>query len=161
VTIAGLLHGIQRKASKAGKLYAAAVVEDLDGEVEVMFFAKLYEQVAGDLREDAIVAVTGRVNRRDDSAVVFASALRVLPITAEAEGAPIQITLPSHRVTPSLVSTLRGVLRDHPGSTEVHLRLTRPDGQTVLRLEDAYRVERSGALFGDLRARFGNHCVAG
>jgi DNA polymerase-3 subunit alpha len=160
VTVAGLLHGIVRKASKAGKLYAAAVVEDMDGEVEVMFFAKLYEQVAPDLREDAIVAVTGRVNRRDDSPVVFASALRVLPLTAVAEGEPVQITLPSHRVTATLVSTLRGVLRDHPGSTEVHVRVTGPHGDTVLRLQDAFWVEPSGALFGDLRAHLGNHCVA-
>jgi DNA polymerase-3 subunit alpha len=160
VTVSGLLHAIARKATKTGKLYAVAVVEDLDAEVEVMFFSKLYERVAADLREDAVVAVTGRVNRRDDRLTVYASDLRVLALSQAGEGEPVQISLPAHRVTASLVSTLRGVLADHPGSTEVHVRLTGPGGETVLRLQDGLRVEAGSALFGDLRASLGNHCVS-
>jgi hypothetical protein len=38
--------------------------------------------------------------------------------------------------------------------------LTGPKGETVVRLRDTYRVEVTGALFGDLRATFGNQCVA-
>jgi DNA polymerase-3 subunit alpha len=160
VTVAGLLSGVQRKASKAGKLYAVASVEDLDAQVEVMVFSKLYERVAPELRDDAVVAVTGRVSRREDRLTLFASDLTVLAITPTSDEDPVRITLPAHRVNAALVSTLRGVLSGHPGPTEVHLRLTSPHGETVLRLRDPFRVQASGELFGELRASLGNHCVS-
>ena len=38
-------------------------------------------------------------------------------------------------------------------------RLTSPDRVTVLRLEDAFRVSPSPALFGDLKALLGSGCL--
>ncbi len=54
---------------------------------------------------------------------------------------------------------LRTVLANHPGMTEVRLRLTSPGRVKVLRLEDAYRVSPSSALFGDLKALLGSGCL--
>jgi DNA polymerase-3 subunit alpha len=159
VTVAGLLHGIVRKATKAGKLYAVAVVEDLDAEIDVMFFNRLFEQVGSDLREDAIVAVTGRLNRRDDSPTVFASDLRVLQLKANAEGEPIIIKLPAQQVTQPLLTQLRTLLADHAGNSEVRLRLTGPDGDKLVRLGDGFRVKETGGLIGELKATFGTNCV--
>jgi DNA polymerase-3 subunit alpha len=159
VTIAGLLHGVSRKASKAGKLYAVANVEDLDAGIEVMFFSSVYEQVGASLREDAVVAVTGRLSRRDDRISIFASDMKVLGLKPVTDSTPLEITLEAHRVTQSLVNRLRGVLADHPGPTEVHVRLTGSGSETVLRLEDSFRVAATGDLFGELKAGFGAHCV--
>ena len=55
---------------------------------------------------------------------------------------------------------LREILATHPGVTEVHLRLTQPGRSTVMRLEESLRIERSPALFGDLKALLGPACLA-
>ena len=64
-----------------------------------------------------------------------------------------------HRGT---VEELKGVLAAHPGSTEVHLRLE-PAGSVGAhdRLTDAYRVNATEALFGDLKVILGPRCLVG
>jgi len=42
----------------------------------------------------------------------------------------------------------------------VHLRLISPGRSTMMRLEDGLRVQRSPALFGDLKALLGPSCLA-
>ena len=54
-----------------------------------------------------------------------------------------------------MAEQLKGVLADHPGVTEVHLRLSSPATTTVLRLDDGLRVTPSPALFGDLKHLLG------
>jgi len=41
----------------------------------------------------------------------------------------------------------------------VHLRLTSPGRATVLRLQDSLRVQRTPALYGDLKALLGPNCL--
>ena len=54
----------------------------------------------------------------------------------------------------------RGGETTHPGATEVHLKLTEPGRATLMKVEDRLRVERSPALFGDLKALLGPTCLA-
>ena len=58
------------------------------------------------------------------------------------------------------VERLRDVLGQHPGVTEVHVRLTQPGRSTLLRLDDTFRVTPSPALYGDLKALLGSGCLA-
>jgi len=83
-----------------------------------------------------------------------------LPDLSAVEGAPVTVSLPVVRCTPPLVERLREILLSHPGVIEVHLRLTSPGRVTVMRLEESLRVERSSALFGDLKALLGPGCLA-
>uniref|UniRef100_UPI003B3B5138 DNA polymerase III subunit alpha n=1 Tax=Pseudactinotalea sp. TaxID=1926260 RepID=UPI003B3B5138 len=158
VTIAGLITGLQRKVSKAGNAWAAVTIEDMAGSVEVMFFGETYLGYSTQLAEDAVVVVKGRVRRRDDTMALLAMEMSV-PDTSLTDDAPVLVSLPSNRCTPPVVEQLRDILSTHPGVTEVHLKLTSPGRATVLRLEDALRVQRTPALYGDLKALLGPHCL--
>jgi len=59
-----------------------------------------------------------------------------------------------------LVERLKEVLRQHPGTTEVHLHLTGGTQTTVLRLDDVMRVTPSASLYGDLKALLGANCLS-
>jgi DNA polymerase-3 subunit alpha len=158
VTIAGLITGLQRKVSKAGNAWAAVTIEDMAGSVEVMFFGETYLGYSTQLAEDAVVVVKGRVRRRDDTMALLAMEMSV-PDTTITDDAPVLVSLPSNRCTPPMVEQLRDILSTHPGVTEVHLKLTSPGRATVLRLEDSLRVQRTPALYGDLKALLGPHCL--
>ena len=54
-----------------------------------------------------------------------------------------------------LVNELKGVLSSHPGDAEVYLHLERQ----VVRLPDAYRVDPSNGLAGELRVLLGPEAV--
>ncbi|MCL2802732.1 MAG: DNA polymerase III subunit alpha [Micrococcales bacterium] len=160
VTVTGLLTQLARKTTKKGDMWATATLEDLHGSVQVMFFPKTYKQVARDLAEDLVVGVSGRVNRRDEELSLYASRLEVLKLHPEGQTArPVEITLPANRVNEAIVAQLRLVLASHPGDSEVWLRLTRPHGTTVLRLNHGIRVKYSTELFGDLKGLLGERCL--
>jgi DNA polymerase III subunit alpha len=59
------------------------------------------------------------------------------------------------------VDQLKEVLAAHPGVTEVRLRLMTKTATTVMRLDDRLRVAASPALFADLKALLGPHCLTG
>ncbi len=160
VTVCGLVTSLQRKMSKNGNPWAAVTLEDIDGSVEIMFFGETYLAYSTVLAEDAVITVRGRVRRRDETMQLQAVEVW-LPDVSAVEARPVMITMPVSRCTPPVVERLREVLSTHPGVTEVHLKLTQPGRSTVMRLEDGLRIDRSPALFADLKVLLGPSCLAG
>jgi DNA polymerase-3 subunit alpha len=160
VTVAGILSGVQRRVTKQGRSWASATIEDLEGAVEVLFFPNTYELVGQYIAEDAIVAVKGRVDRRDDVPRLVAGDLSVPELTADPDTKPVVLALPAARVVPPLVERLKEVLASHPGTAEVQLRLLNGSRATVLRL-GPIRVEPSPSLMADLKALLGPQSVVG
>ncbi len=159
VMIAGLITSMQRKMSKQGNPWAAVTVEDMEASVEIMFFGETYLAYSTVLAEDQVVVIRGRVRRRDDTMQLQAMEVSLPDISAVAD-TPVTVSMSVARCTPPVVERLREVLANHPGVIEVHLRLTSPGRATVMRLEESLRVERSPALFGDLKALLGPTCLA-
>ena len=160
VTIAGLVTSVAVKVSKkSGNPWAAVTVEDLEGSIEVLFFGETYLAYSTMLAEDAVVVLKGRVSRRDEAMSLQALEMTLPDLASASDTAPITVQLAESRCTEPLVIKLREVLESHPGTTEVHLKLTMPGRATVMRLEDRLRVERSSALYGDLKALLGPNCL--
>ncbi|MFL6099101.1 MAG: DNA polymerase III subunit alpha [Actinomycetales bacterium] len=158
LSLAGLITSLQFKTTKQGKPWALATLEDLEGAIEVLFFPQTFEQVRNLLRQDLICVVRGRLNRRDDVPTLYAMELTIPDVT-EAPRGPVVISLPPTKLTPPVAEQLKDVLADHPGVTEVHVRLEQPGHSTVLRLDDGLRVTASPALFGDLKHLLGPTCL--
>jgi DNA polymerase-3 subunit alpha len=160
VTIGGILSSVLRRVNKAGAPWASAVLEDLEGSIEVLFFPQTYAQVAVSIAEDAILVVKGRLDRREDVAKLIASEVSV-PDLSEGPRGPVVVSLPAARCTPPVVERLKEVLATHPGTTEVHLQLVSGERRTALRVADGFRVAATPALMGDLKALLGPTCLAG
>jgi DNA polymerase-3 subunit alpha len=156
VTLAGILSSVNRRVTKAGAPWAQAVLEDLEGSIEVMFFPATYAQVALNIAEDAIVAIKGRTDAREDTVKLIASDLTVLD-TTEAPRGPVRLRIEAARCTPPLINRLRDVLVTHPGLTEVHLQLLSENNP---RLVLDCRVTASPALMGDLKALLGPSAIS-
>jgi DNA polymerase-3 subunit alpha len=159
VTIAGMITQVTRKQTKNGDLWAILTMEDLEASIEVLLFPKVYQLVAGSLASDTVVRVKGRVRSRDEGVEVQGNEVHFPDITADDSG-PLVISLPAVRCTPAVVEQLRGVLRAHPGGTEVRVRLiSQANGAKVWRLDDTLRVAPSRPLMADLKALLGPACV--
>src|ERR1700753_3639003 len=160
VKIGGILSGATRKGTTKGEAWAAFPREDLVGAIEVLFFPQSYQLYATAIADDAIVIVKGKVDMREDVPKLIAMDLSLPDITVSAEsGAPFVLQLPVPRCVPPVVEQLREVLRTHPGTTEVHLRLRGNQKTTVVRLDDKLRVTASPALHADLKQLLGPSCI--
>jgi DNA polymerase-3 subunit alpha len=152
VVIAGMLVGVSKRMTKLGKMWASATCEDLAGGVEVLFFPTTYEMLADRLAEDLVVAIKGKVNRRDGGSLsVVVTDMAILDVADAADGGrPIVLQLKDSSVTTERIERLREVLDRHNGKIEVHLKV----GRHVLRLPE-HRVEVTPALLADLKALIG------
>jgi DNA polymerase-3 subunit alpha len=159
VTVAGLVTSLQRKMSKNGNPWAAVTIEDLEGAVEVMFFGETYLAYSTILAEDQVITLKGRVRRRDDQMQLQAMEVS-LPDTSAVADSPVLVTVPHTRCVEPVMVRLREVLATHPGSAEVHVNVAEPGKRTVVRAGDTLRVEKSPALFGDLKALLGPACLS-
>ena len=160
VTVSGLITSVQRKITKRGDAWAMITVEDLEGGIDVLLFPSAYQLASTLLNEDAIVTVKGRLSRSKDQPELHGQEVSV-PDLADGPSGPVVITMPSTRCTMPVVEQLKDVLGTHPGVTEVRLRLMTKTSTTVMKLDDRLRVAASPALFADLKALLGPHCLAG
>jgi DNA polymerase III subunit alpha len=160
VTVSGLITAVQRKITKRGDAWAMVTLEDLEGAVDVLLFPSAYQSSSTLLNEDAIVTVKGRLSRSKDQPELHGLEVTV-PDLAQGPAGPVLVTLPSTRCTAPVVDQLKEVLGAHPGVTEVRLRLMTKTSTTVMRLDDRLRVTATPALFADLKALLGPHCLTG
>ena len=151
ITLAGIISVLERKVTKRGKPWATATVEDTTGGIEVLFFPSTYELVTDLLGKDRAVAVRGRINRRDETPVLFAS--DVTPIDLGEPGGAVRLFVESSRCTPPVVARLAEILADHPGEAPVLLAVrTGASSRTLARLA---ACAPSPDLFARVRALLG------
>jgi DNA polymerase-3 subunit alpha len=161
VTVGGLVAGIQKRITKRGDIMLTLTLEDVAGAgVEVVVFARLYEQSAALLRSDAILLVKGRVDIdvRDESAKLMALEIREPKL---GDAGPLVINMAADSCTPSTVDRLKDVLASHPGSTQVFLHLGRGPRTTVLRLDSRFAVDTRNGLFAELKELLGPAALIG
>src|SRR6202012_5427232 len=161
VKVGGILASGNRRVNKNGMPWASAQLEDLTGGIEVMFFPHTYSALGADVVDDAVVLVTAKVAIRDDRTTLIANDLGVPDFSNAQPNRPLAVSLPTRQCTIDKVSALKQVLAQHPGTSQVHLRLVSGDRITTLELDAALRVTLSPALMGDLKALLGPGCVGG
>jgi DNA polymerase-3 subunit alpha len=159
VRVGGILASVNRRVNKNGMPWASAQLEDLTGGIEVMFFPHTYSTFGADIADDAVVLVGGKVNIRDDRVSLIANELVVPDFSNAQADRPLAVSLPTRQCTIEKVSALKQVLANHPGTSQVHLRLMSGDRITTLELDQALRVTTSSALMGDLKALLGPGCL--
>jgi DNA polymerase-3 subunit alpha len=134
VALCGILTGVQRKRSKEGKLWAAMLIEDLEGSAEAMVFSTQYERLLPLMAEDKAVLVRGLVLPEENAP----------PKISVQDIVPLEVARVSH---PSLISirvsvngasnsdradALRRLFDGKPGETEVRLRIEKPRDFSVI-----------------------------
>ncbi|MBA7646946.1 DNA polymerase III subunit alpha [subsurface metagenome] len=167
VVVAGMVASVRYLFTRDKRPFASAVLEDLDGRIEVMVWPKVYADTRELWEEGNILLVEGRVRLRDErvqlscdhvrryqpetapEAEVVVSQPVEAPIVAE-EPATITAPAESRRLVISLTQTsdedsdiaclnkVIGTLREFPGQDEVKLCVTNGEKIINLRMSGIY-----------------------
>ncbi|WP_052460470.1 DNA polymerase III subunit alpha [Microbacterium gorillae] len=158
VTVAGLVTSVQHRVAKAsGNPYGMITVEDFSGEITVMFMGKTYLEFQDVLQGDAILAVRGRVSRRDDGMNLHAQSAFAPDVGSFAASGPLTLVMAEQRATERTMVDLLEVLERNSGDTEVTLKMHR--GRSAKVFEVPHRVSVTTELFGDLKSLLGPQCL--
>ncbi len=173
VTVGGIVSECKRIRTKNGSNMMFATLDDLEGRVELIVFAKALEANAEVIDTDAVVLVRGRVDHkdRDETKLVVQEVQRFEPSVDELESAkekvrkleqPERLTLrlDASRFGLSIVEELKSVFADFPGDAEVVLEMSTGEGTRKLRFGPEYRVAPSAGLRAELDELLGNRPLA-
>ncbi len=145
---------MRRNATRKGDVMAMFQLDDTRGLTEVMVFPKVYAKCASCVREDAILKVKGRVERKEGVPRVVAMELEELylesgldPVYLDA-GAFVGL---SRKVAEEAFNTIKR----HPG--ESPLILVSNDG---IPEEIICTVEDSSDLYAELKQLLGSRCIS-
>ena len=142
----GLVVGIKQKATRKGDMMAFVTLEDLTGQVECLFFPRVWESVAGQLKEDQAYVFSGTLSMQEDRAPALIVNM-VCPLKKERENdkpkpsasdahlakqAPVKLYL---QVARSQMEACQTALRRLPGDIPVFLHM-KDEGQTLLAPRD-------------------------
>jgi DNA polymerase-3 subunit alpha len=156
VHLGGVITGLTRKFTKKGDQMAVFVLEDLESSIEITLFPRTLVEHGHKLADDLVVAVRGRLDRRDESRMqVICQGVEVLTGLESGPAAPLTLRLPATSLDELRIQRLKRILREHPGDSIVMLDL----GTQLLRLSDEFRVNVDLAV-GELRMAFGHDAVA-
>ncbi len=83
ITVGGRLIEARRITTKKGDIMAAAILEDMHGQVEVTIFPRLYEQTADLWQDDNVLLITGKVELRDEQPKIIADGAERFEVSEE------------------------------------------------------------------------------
>jgi DNA polymerase-3 subunit alpha len=156
VTLGGLVGAVNRRYTRKGDLMLFFQLEDLEGSVEVVAFPKVVMETGPLVRDDAVLIVSGRVDQRGDDVKLIAQKIHEPDLSPERI---VRLRVPAVKMSETLVTDLKKVLSNHPGSIPVYMHLSGDGRDTVVRLGAEHAVEPRTALYAELRELLGGGAV--
>jgi DNA polymerase III alpha subunit len=104
-----------------------------------MVWADVFAKASKELEHGKIVAITGKLDSREDSTRLIAA--EVAPITRTKKTAILTIDLPLEKTDEGRLLALRDLILQYPGSQPLYLRFRTNDGQELkLKADSGYCV---------------------
>jgi DNA polymerase-3 subunit alpha len=163
VRVIAMIKNIRRIPTRQNKTMAAVEIEDLTGRIEVVLFPATYDEFGSLLDPDAIVEISGKVDRRNDQLQIIAETISadVAPIEPEAPSRRIVLVLPKtddYWQDVDLLQRIDSVLSEHHGPDRVEFEVL-VDGKAVRVANRKHRVEWDDVLKAELDAVLGSDRV--
>ena len=157
--VGGIVSAVAKKVTKKKELMVVLRLEDLEGSAEVLVFPEPYQKFAPQIRENAVLILTGEVSRREDPAKLIAHDLCPLTEAPARFAQRLSLHLPASHLQDAQLERLRDLLRQHPGPVPVRLCLQYASGEKVfLDLHRQFRVLPDAELLHRLKHDFGEDC---
>ena len=157
ILLGGIVTNLRVRRSKRGEMYAAGVLEDQRGTVDVLFFPKTWQQVQGLVHTDAKLIIRGRVRQEEDSRPrLIASSVKELEKALEnkkkKESGRLVICLDLAKAENPLFEGIEQILLGYPGDVPLEFELeSRGDFLTSLRAQQPTGIRPDSELLGRLK----------
>jgi DNA polymerase-3 subunit alpha len=133
IVIGGVITKIRFNLTKtgrnAGSKMAVFILEDLQGQVEVVMFPDVLNEYGDVLVQDAVVFVKGKLDYRRERPNVLASELIRLEDVREKLAAKVRIGLDASGVTKEKVAMIKSICQHHKGKSPVYVAVRTDKGK--------------------------------
>ena len=154
VWVGGLATSVRTNTTRKGDMMGMIQLDDTRGLAEVMVFPRVYAKCANCVREDAVLKVKGRVERKEGIPRIIAMEMEELHLEPGPD--PVYLDASCFVGLPrASAEEAFGLLARHPGSSPVFL-VSPADGLE----ERVFDVEDSSDLHAELKQILGPKCLS-
>lgn len=154
LSLGGRIESVRVITTSNGKRMAFVRLEDLSGQVEVTLFPDVYEQAKRLLKEDQIVWVRGRAERRSErSNGVQFIAEELLSLEEAERSVQLCLHIDPERINETFVQRLKELFAASPGGAPVLVRLI---GDEPITVHLGVQVGLTKTFLKDLEALLGD-----
>jgi DNA polymerase III subunit alpha len=133
VIIGGMITKIRVNLTKtgrnAGSKMAVFILEDLQGQVEVVLFPEIYNKYNSIVTPDSIIFVKGKADNRRETVNIIAEELIPLDQVREKLAATVRIRLAAEDVTNEKVTQIKSICQHYKGKSTVLVAIDTPNGR--------------------------------
>ncbi len=144
IVIGGMVTRIRYHTTKrgrnAGAKMAVFILEDLQGEAEVVLFPETLNRFSERLVEDSVVFVKGKVDRRREKPNIFVEELIALDEATEKLAARVHIRLNAGDVSKEKIAEIKTICEHHRGKSAVYIALNTDKGRVSAVADKSLRV---------------------
>jgi DNA polymerase-3 subunit alpha len=138
--IARIRYHVTKSGRNAGSKMAVFVLEDLQGEVEVVLFPEMLNKFGHLLVSDTVVFAKGKVDRRREKPNIYAEELIPLDDATEKLGAKVRIRLKAEDVSEEKVAEIRSICEHHKGRSPVYVAVRTDKGSVFAAADNRLAV---------------------
>ncbi|MFA5280006.1 MAG: DNA polymerase III subunit alpha, partial [Smithellaceae bacterium] len=140
ITVAGIISSLSERLTKKKEVMCNVVLEDLQGSVNIIFWADIYRKFSDLLHADEPVVIQGMVDIGDESNKIIA--LDVIPLAKALENPykQVRFMVKTDKISPEGISALCETIRKYDGKYEGYIHLLNGKCETIVRLGDRTKL---------------------
>ncbi|MBN1523928.1 MAG: DNA polymerase III subunit alpha [Spirochaetales bacterium] len=152
-TVIGLLKNIKEIITKTGKRMAFAEIEDASGSIECIFFSDIFEKSREMLKESAVVALRGKIDKSRGEAKLKVEETLSPEHLAKRSVNTVHIRLSRKMIDEESSYKLRDFLSAQSGSCRVvfHIEKNGTQAETVIRATNELAIAANPDIFFKLK----------
>ena len=148
VIIAGVVSNITEKPTKRKDIMCYITLEDLQGSVNIIFFADTYQKYYALLHEEEPVVIKGTIDigGGDETPKIIAQETTSLSKALENPYKQVRFIVDTSKVSTENISSLISSIKKFPGKCEGYVHILNGKSETIIYLGDEFRLDINDKL---------------
>jgi len=146
VTIAGVISSLVEKQTRRKDVMCNVTLEDLQGSVNIIFWADTYKKCYTVLHEDEPVVIQGTVDVGDESLKIIAQEAITLSKALENPYKQVRFMVNADKISNETIISLNETIKKYHGNYDGYLHIINGKSETIIYLGDEMRVDLNEKL---------------
>ncbi len=146
VIVAGVVSNINERPTKRKDIMCYITLEDLQGSVNIIFFADTYKKFYSLLHAEEPIVVTGIIDIGDESPKIIAQEAVPLSKSMENPYKQVRFMINADKATPENIISLNEAIKKYSGKYEGYMHIINGKSETIVYLGDQSRLDINDKL---------------
>jgi DNA polymerase-3 subunit alpha len=146
ITIAGVVSSISERPTRKKEVMCNVVLEDLEGSVNLIFWADVYKKHYDLLHADEPLVIQGSMDVGDESPKVIAHDVILLSKALENPYKQVRFIVDAEKVSPEGIMSLTEAIQKYKGKYDSYIHILNKKSEIIVSLGDSGRIDICDSL---------------